>query len=151
MMMDRNLMMSEDQSIAQAAGTYLSDRSIDLGTNPVDTLGNTPIKDLGRGLLGNLSLLVQITEAVTSAGASTTDFQLIMADNGPLTTNKVVLQTTGAIGKATLVKGYQPRLALPVGISKRFLGVQYVVATATQTAGKVTATLVEAKQTNPKV
>lgn len=150
MMMDALLMMSNDQSIALAAGTHLCDRSIFLGDNPADTLGNTPIKDFGRGPK-NMSLLVQITESVTSGGASTTDFQLIMADNGPLTTNKVVLQTTGAIAKATLVKGYKARLALPVGISKKYLGVQYVVATATQTAGKVTATLVESMQTNPNV
>ena len=49
---------------------------------------------------------------------------------------------------ATLIAGYQFRLAVPPGVSKRYLGLRYTVGTAETTAGKVTAGLVIDKQTN---
>jgi hypothetical protein len=93
---------------------------------------------------------VQMTETAASGGASTTDFQLIMSDNADLSA-PTVLQTTTAQGKATLVAGYQARLGLPAGITKRYLGIQWVNATANYTAGKVHASLVLDRQTNPSV
>ena len=149
MQLDAQCLFSDDQDISQTVDTYLCSHSYDLGVAGVDALGNTIIKDLGRG--NAPVLFCQITEAVTATGAATVDFQLVMADDEALTSNLTVLQTTGAIGKASLIAGYQPRLALPVGISKRYLGIQYVIAGDTTTAGKVTAGLVALKQTNTKV
>jgi translation initiation factor 6 (eIF-6) len=40
---------------------------------------------------------------------------------------------------------------LPGGLNERYLGVQYVIGTATMTAGKVTAGIVANKQTAPNV
>jgi hypothetical protein len=43
------------------------------------------------------------------------------------------------IALATLVAGYRARLAISEGITARYLGVQYVIATATMTAGTCSA------------
>lgn len=140
MMLDKANLFSNAQSIAAVASTVLGDYSVDLGASATDSLGNTVPSDLAKSMN---ELLVTITETVTSGGAATIDFQLVMADNAALTTNKVVLQTTGAIALATLAAGYKPRLGMPQGgFTKRYLGIQYVIATATTTAGKVTAGLV---------
>lgn len=148
MQLDAQAMLSDNQDLAQVAGTYLSTKSYDLGVAGVDALGNTVIKDFGRGNVP--PLLVQVTEQFVGANG-TVDFQLITATNEALTSGVKVIQTTGAIPIADLKPGYQPRLAIPVGIDQRFLGLQYVIAVTTQTAGKVTAGLVAVKQTNPGV
>jgi hypothetical protein len=72
-----------------------------------------------------------------------------MADNEALDSNLVVLQDTGPIAVATAKAGYQFRLALPVGITKRFLGIRYENLTNDLTAGAVTATLLIDGQTSP--
>lgn len=145
MMLDKETLVSNDQTLAVAASTVLSDYSIDLGAAPT-VYPNSDTLSMDPGRTPKV-LLATITQAVTSAGASTTDFQLISADDAALTSNVTVLQTTGAIGKASLVAGYQVRLALPPGITQRYLGLQYVVAVATQTAGKITAGIVADRQT----
>jgi len=68
-------------------------------------------------------------------------FQCVEADNAALTSNLTVLAETPAIAIATLVAGYKVKLpAFPPG-AKRYKGIQYVIAVATTTAGKVTASL----------
>lgn len=150
MMNDIQTLMSDSQSIAAGAGTVVSTNAIDLGAAGTPAAGyqarGTAPHDIGRSGAKGVQLEVQIDETVTSGGAATVDFQLIMSDNSDLSA-PTVLQTTGAIAKATLVAGYKPRLALPVGISKRYLGIQYVIAVAATTAGKVTAGLVADRQT----
>lgn len=147
MLMDKENLVSDDQSLAIAAGSVLSDYSIDLGASATDSLGNTPTSDIGRYLDGHF--IVQVTEAFTAGGgAATLKVELVMADNAALDSNLVVLQDSGAISKATLVAGYQFRLALPVGVSKRYLGCRYTVATNTMDTGKVTAGFVRDRQTN---
>lgn len=140
MLLDANLSFSTNQSIAQTAGTYLCDKSIDLGTVGTDVQGGSPLADPGRS---PVPLLVQVTTAVTSGGSATVQVQLVMADDAALTSNLVVLESTDAIAVASLVAGYKFRFGtLPPGITKRYLGVQYIIGTATTTAGKVTAGLV---------
>lgn len=140
MLLDANATFSKDQDLAQVAGTYLSTNSIDLGTVGTDVQGGSPLADPGRSPVG---LLAQVTTAFTSAGAATVQLQVVMADDAALTSNLVVLASTDAIPKATLVAGYKFRIAsLPLGITKRYLGVQYVIGTATTTAGKITSGLV---------
>jgi hypothetical protein len=148
MLMDKQNTMSDDQDLAIAAGSVLSDFSIDLGASATDSLGNTVISDIGRG--SPVDLLVQVTETFVGANG-TLKAELVMADNAALTSNLVVLQDSGAIPVASLIAGYQFRLRIPAGISKRYLGLRYTVAVTTQTAGKVTATLLLDRQTNPTV
>lgn len=151
MLLDVQNLVSDDQDLAKAAGTYLSDKSIDLGAvGTIPGIGGTPIHDVGRGDCPEL--LVQVTETFTSGGAGTLQAKLVMADDDALTSNVVVLQETLAIALATLVAGYQFRLCcVPFGVTKRYLGIQYVVGTATMTAGKVTAGILVDRQSNPVV
>lgn len=153
MILDSETLLSNNQSVAQAIGSYLSTNSIDLGTNPVTPLGNTPASDPGRAHRGEI--LAQLTADVTSGGAGTLEFQLVEGTgvdvNGQINAGLNVLQSTGAIALATLKKGYQARLAIPAGISKRYLATRYVVAGAALTAGTATAGIVFNKQLAPGV
>lgn len=151
MQLDKSLLFSDAQNLAQAAGTYLSDKSVDLwsgnATMPTDVQGGTPLNDPGRS--GQARILCQVTTAFTSAGAATVQAQLIMADDAALTSNVVVLESSDTIAKATLVAGYAFRFGtLPPGITKRFLGMQYVIGTATTTAGNITSAIVVDRDTN---
>lgn len=136
--------MSTNDNLAQSAGTYLSSKSIDLwagqATLPTDVFGNAAIIDPGRS---NVKLLCQVTTTFTSGGSATLQAQLVMADNAALSTNLVVLESSDVIALATLAAGYQFRFgSLPPGITKRYLGMQYVIGTAAMTAGNIYAALV---------
>lgn len=103
-------------------------------------IGGPVIHDIGRGR--RIPLFVQITSAVTSAGAATVQCDLVTADDGPLTVNKTVILSSAPIAKAALVAGYRFRMGVvPKGITQAFMGVQFTVGTAVATAGKVTAAL----------
>jgi hypothetical protein len=146
-------MISDQQNLAQAAGTYLSDGSIDLGltgTVPGNLVGPL-IDDLGRVV--NLELLVQVVQTFTSGGGATLTVNVVTADNGALTTNLTIVGTSGAIALAKLIAGYQIPVFIPGGITQEFLGLQFVIGTAAMTAGKITATTQPkgGVQTNPQV
>jgi hypothetical protein len=145
MLLDKQNCFSINQDIGQVEETYLSTNFLDRGAAATDNLGNTVLSDLGRGM--HLELLIQITEAVLSSGAATVTFQLIESDNADMSSADIIA-TTPAIGKAALVVGYQARLALPPGLKKRYLAMQYVIGGETTTAGTVTAGLVNARQSN---
>lgn len=148
-LMDLQNLMSDSQTIAAAAGTVVCDHSIDLGAAGTVPPGfqarGTPRHDIGASAKPP-KLFIQIDQTVTSGGSATIRFDLIQSDNADLSSPDI-LASTQAIAYATLVAGYQPRLELPAGISKRYIGTQYVIATATTTAGTVTAGLVADKQT----
>lgn len=143
-MLDRNTLMSNEQSLALVAATpTLSDNSIDLGDrSTVDDLGNPLNSDPGRG--SEVELECQVVETFTSGGAATVTVEVVMADNAALSTNLTVIKQTPAIAKASLVAGSKFRISadLPPGISQRYLGLRYTVGTADGTAGKVTAGIV---------
>jgi hypothetical protein len=150
MLLDRENLLSNNQDLAQAAGNYLSTNTIDLGAAGTPAIGGSVIHDIGRG--NHVEVLVQVTETFTSGGAATVKAQLVMADNAALTSNLTILDQTDDLALATLVAGYQFRLrCVPQGVTKRYLGVRYVIGTATTTAGKCTAGIVLDRQTNPTV
>lgn len=145
MMMDLQNLLSDDQNLAVAIGTHVSTNTIDLGTPGTDNMGNVVAYDVGKG--EPLDMLIQVTETFTSAGAATVTAQIIESASADLS-SPTVLSSSAAIALATLAAGYQFRLnSVPAGVSKRYLGVQYVVGTAATTAGKVTAGIVLDKQT----
>lgn len=148
MLIDKETLLSDSQDLAQVAGTYVSTNSIDLGTAGTPPAGfqarGSPPHDVGRAR--KAQLLIQVDEAFTSAGAATLVVDVIMSANADLS-SPTILESSQAIAKATLVAGYQFRLGVPVGITARYLGVQYTVGTATTTAGKVTAALLLDRQT----
>lgn len=140
-MMDIENVVSNQQSIAAAAGAILSDKSIDMGVS--DTLApsfqaiGSPFHDWGRGT--PVHCFVKITELVSTGSSPTVACALVMSDNADLT-SATVLMDSGAIAAATLVVGYEFRLgSLPPGITKRYIGFRYTIAVAATTTGKVFA------------
>ena len=104
-------------------GSTLSTNTIDLGTN----------RDLGEGYELDLRVLV----GTAFAGATSIEFQAITADDAGLTTNALLLATTGPIPVASLVAGARfvsdinPRIGSK---GQRYLGARVVVV-GTSTAG----------------
>lgn len=140
MLLDTQTLFSDQQNLAQAAGNYLSTNTIDLGAVGTPVLGGTLASDIGRG--DSPEVMAQVTTTFTSGGAGTLVVQLVMADDAALTSNLTIVSQTDTLALATLVAGYQFRFGrVPPGISKRYLGLRYVIGTATMTAGKVTAGL----------
>lgn len=138
-MLDLLTTFSDAQDINHAAGTVLCSKSYDMGVPAVDALGNTVPSDPG---LSHLIVDIRVVLAFTGTSGGTVTFQLISALDDGLTSSVTVLQSTDAIAFATCVAGYKPLLSrLPSGITQRFIGLQYVIATQTLTAGKVTAEL----------
>lgn len=149
MMMDALALFSDAQTLVISVGTALSDKSYDLGAGGTVPQGGTAVVDPGRGFL-SADVFCQITTAVAATGgASTLSVSLVMADDAALTSNLVVLYTTAAISKTVLVAGYQFRMGrLPPGITKRYVGLRYTVATNDITTGVVTAGLVWNRQSD---
>jgi Bbp16-like protein len=146
-LLDKQNLFSDAQDLAQVAGSYLSTNTLDTGAvGTIPGLGGTPIHDIGRG--GVPRLLVQVVETFTSGGAATLQVQFVQADNAALSTNLEVLSETRVHALADLVIGKQFGVSVPPGVNRRYVGVRYVIGTATTTAGKCTAGLVWNIQTN---
>lgn len=142
-----------DKQVIGAAGTNLSTNVIDLGVAgavingsvygvPVGPFGGTGggklVKDVGTG--GSPNIVAQVT--TTATGGTSVQVQLVQADDAALSSGAEVLQETGVVPLASLKAGYQFRLGavVPHGVTKRFLGLKYVVV-GVFTAGNITAGL----------
>lgn len=145
MILDRQNIVSDAQAVT--TGNQVSTDAIDLwgqATAPtIPGLGGSVIKDVGRG--GQVEMLIQVVTPFASG--TSLQFQLIGATANDLTTGQKVYSETAAIAEASLVAGYQARLAIPDGIDLRFLGVRYVTV-GTHTAGNVTAGIVGTRQSH---
>lgn len=127
-----------DATALSTAGTGLAlvGDVIDLGPNA---------RDIGAG--EPMSLVVQITTAVTSAGAATVEFQLATDAAAAIATDgsASVHAKSAAIGKATLVAGFEVVLPLPPAAGtpyERYLGLLQNVGVAALTAGAINAFVV---------
>jgi hypothetical protein len=152
-MLDRQNMISDAQAITvTAVGTNVIKLNGGTPGFTTDTLGNTVDNDPAKS--PELDMLITVTEAFTAAGAATLTIAL-EADDASDQSSATTLATTPAIGKATLVPGYQVRLSLPPGIAAAdvHLGLRYTVATGPMTAGKVTAGIIQrnSKPTAPGI
>ena len=142
MIFSANQLFSNDQAITASAD---STNVIDLGA------AGTPFgaaaalnRDVGKG--NPIPLLVQVTEAMTAAGAATL---VVNISTGATSALGTTIASVGPIAKADLVAGYQiPIQVLPNDITERYLGIEYVVATGPMTAGTVTAGITMGNQTN---
>lgn len=151
MILDMQNLCSDSQDLSQAAGSYLSTNAIDLTGGTFTSPGGygTIPRDAAKG--ENLNFYVQVDETFTSGGAATLTVELIMSANSDLS-SYTVLHTTPALALATLVAGYQIRIAVPyVGLTSRYLGVRYTIGTATTTAGTCTAGIAKDIVTSPQV
>lgn len=144
MLLDKQNMFSDQQALAVAAGSVLSTNTIDL--RPATTGGphGTPPSDYGMG--NTPEVMAQITEAFTSAGAATLQVQVITADDAALTSNVTIHNQTRTYALAELTLGRRFPLAIKAGIAQRYMGLRYVIGTATTTAGKVSAGFALGKQ-----
>jgi hypothetical protein len=145
MIQDKLCVLSDEQDLAQNTGNYLSTYSYDTGAagtpENAKVFGGTVALSNDPAQGSPLALDIQVTEDFDSNGAATVQFQAVEADNAALTSNLTVLAETAAIGYATLVAGYQPRLNFFPRGSKQYKGVRYVIAAAATTAGSVSASL----------
>ncbi len=130
MLIDKFLQVSSEQAVtASAASTDV----IDFGQVNPDV-----------GMDGVSKLVITVDESATAAGAATVTFSLQdSADNSSFADVAV----TVAIGKATLVAGYQHVIPMPTKL-RRYCRVYYTVATGPLTAGKFSAQIVPGIQQN---
>ena len=129
MLIDKALQVSNEQAVTSSAAS----------TDVIDTGQTTP--DLGAS---DLYLVITTDEAATASGSATVTFSLQdSADNSSFADVAV----TAAIGKATLVAGYQRIIPLPIRL-RRYLRAYYTVATGPLTAGKFSAQIVAGYQQN---
>ena len=135
MILDTQLEFSDAQSITATA----------LSTNVIDLRASPTLKDIANGK--QLYAVLQVDTAATAAGAATVTFSLESDSTADLATSATVHATTAAIGKATLVAGYQVVIPLPPGVTyERYLGARYTVATGPLTAGAFSFFITDAPQ-----
>lgn len=96
---------------------------------------------------GELFIVTTVGTTVTAAGAATVQLQLVQSVNSDLSSATIVAQTD-AIPKASLVAGFTITNPIPRGITARYVGLQYTVATGPLTAGTFTANIVVDSQEN---
>ena len=105
-----------------------------------DTVDLSVARDIGEGQ--DLFMNFAVTEAF--AGGTSTNFEVIIADNAALSSNVVVIGASGAIVTASLPLGTNVAVRLNpqiASLGKRYLGARYTVS-GTNSAGKVTADIV---------
>ena len=127
MITDKLLRVSTDQAVTTTAVS-------------TDTVDLSLARDMGEG--GDLYINFAMTEAF--AGGTSTNFEVIIADNAALSSNVVVIGASGAIVTASLPLGTNVAVRLNpqiASLGKRYLGARYTVS-GTNTAGKVTADIV---------
>lgn len=131
------------QAITGAANV-VSTNSIDTGPR---SLGNNQPVDIGAGT----ELDFCISVLVAPADPTSIEFQIIQADDGALTSNVQVLDSTGAIPIASLPVGTNVFMtpASNVRASKRYVGIRYVVAGTNTNAGTYFAALVANRHDKP--
>jgi hypothetical protein len=130
MIIDKLLQVSDDQAVTTTAA---STDVIDFGqANP-----NSGMSDM-------LKMVVTVGEAVTADGAATVTIAVQdSADNSSWAT----IASTTAIGKADLGLGKQIVIPMPVQ-HRRYVRVNYTVATGPLTAGAFSAQIVTGIQLN---
>lgn len=128
MILDDLNKFSEGQADVRNAGTYLCQKSIPLGAK-------------GAAIADPPDFFVRVGTAF--AGGTSVEFKLIMADDAALTTNVVVLKTSGALADSALTKDTIVwKDKLPQAISKAYLGIE-AIGVGTHTAGDFDAGLSE--------
>lgn len=133
MILDNNLEFADATTIPTATGRSLLGDVVDLDV----------ARDIGAGQ--TMYLVIQITTAVTSAGAATVSFELVSDAQSAIATDDTATRhaTSFEFAKATLVAGFTIIVPIPPEDPdyERFLGVISNVGTAALTAGAANAFL----------
>lgn len=144
MIMDRTGLFSDQQAIvASAASTNI----VDLGaTGTQYGAASAMVRDIGPGRV--IPLIVTVTESFTLLTSLRIDIQV--DDNSDFTSAKTVFQSP-AYTLAQLAAGAKENLlpdSIPLGTDERYMRLYYTVAGSNPDAGKITAGVVMARQTN---
>lgn len=133
MILDKQNLFSDAQTLVASVGAFASTNVIDLGI----------ARDIGGATRPEMQLVCQIvTTYLASGGASTLTVALqTSADNSSWTT----LASSAAIAKATLVAGYEFGFTYFPDPTSRYLRLLYTIATNDGTAGAITAGFAAAK------
>lgn len=143
MILNKNLILSEGQAVT---ATAISENVIQWPDNDIIPYDAAAIiRNLGPGT--PLPILLQVVE--TFATLTSLTITLETADNAALSSNAVVLASSGAIPAATLVAGHRPSFLryMPDATMKSYLGLRYTVTGSNATAGKITAAIATEVQT----
>jgi len=130
MFIDKLLQVSNEQAVTASAAS----------TNVIDFGQANP--DIGMDDRSNMVITVDV--AAEASGSATVAFSV--QDSADNSTFADVVATV-AIGKATLVAGYQHVIPMPTKL-RRYCRVYYTVATGPLTAGKFSAQVVAGIQQN---
>ena len=135
MILDKDLLCSDDQTLAFNIGNAASTNVIDLAKAGV-----------GRG--EPVKVFCQMTANFDSTGDTGTLQVKLQTDSDEAFGSAVDLVDTGALAQATCVKGYRPiDIYLPNNV-KRYVRFYYTIGTANGTGGTITAGLQLDQQTN---
>jgi hypothetical protein len=156
MLWDKEACFSWKQDLAKTVATYRSEQTLDLGTPgtiyqpPLG--GSNPSAEIDIGKGNPLEILIMVTETFTAAGAATLQVKVNMGTGvatNDINAGEITIWDSGLIGKATLVAGYQFRIrTIPPPAKLRYMQLTYQIATDTTLTGKITAGIVNDRQTN---
>lgn len=140
MIFDKENLFSDAQAItATAASTNI----IDLGaTGTVVGASAAVVRDIGKGR--PLPLRVQVTEAFNTLTSLKVDIEV--DDNASFSSARVVDTQTILLAGLTLGAVFEGLKHVPVGVNERYVRLNYTVAGAAPTLGKITAGIVAGHQ-----
>lgn len=135
MILDKDLLCSDDQTLAINIGSVASTNAIDLAKAGV-----------GRG--EPIKVFCQMTEAFACTTPGATVAVKLQTDDNADFSSPTDLITSATLTSATAVAGYRPiDTALPSNV-EQYIRFYYTVATQNATGGKITAGLLLDQQTN---
>ena len=135
MLIDQQNQFSAAQAVT-ATGSTASTNVVDLGV----------ARDIGGAVSDQLMLLCEVVTPFTSGGSATLQVQV---QTSPDNSAWSILAQSDAIPVASLVQGYKFLPNEVPGGTSRYLRLNYVVGTATMTAGAITAGLVPSLDVQP--
>ena len=135
MLIDQQNQFSASQAVT-ATGLTASTNVVDLGV----------ARDIGGAVSDQLALLCEVVTPFTSGGSATLQVQV---QTSPDNSAWSILVQSDAIAVASLVQGYKFLPNEVPGGTSRYLRLNYVVGTATMTAGAITAGLVPSLDVQP--
>ena len=132
------------QDLSQVAAAYNSENIVDTGN------ATNIARDMGEG--EPLYIVFTVTEAFTSGGAATVAINCVVSAATALTTPTTVGSIAAtAVASLTLGTQFVVRInPLVASLGLRYLGVIYTIATATTTAGAMSAYVVKDFQDGKK-
>ena len=141
MIFDQTLLFSDAQAITATA----------ISTNIVDTLAPGTVygaaaplsKDIGKGC--HIPILIQVIEDFATLTSLTVDIRFSAAEN--MGSPKIILSQSIAVADLKAGRTFAIT-AVPPGSDLRYMALNYTVGGSNATAGKITAGIVMAVQTN---